>query len=148
MFWCFDVKISNSRISFEIDNKSLRAPFKRIQHRSNICIDRQVGLKQNRTCQVGRGWGIHRKKNKSKWVSFCVTRAPLLYFIRTWVVSSSIFQSLSVSQWVSHPWHLSRSPLVQYIKAEMPSTHPVSSITNCHRLIVSYTDPVHSFIIS
>ena len=30
----------------------------------------------------------------------------------------------------------------------MPSTDPVSSITNYHRLIVSYTDPVHSFIIS
>ena len=30
----------------------------------------------------------------------------------------------------------------------MPSTDPVSSITNCYRLIVSYTDPVHSFIIS
>ena len=30
----------------------------------------------------------------------------------------------------------------------MPSTDPESSITNCHRLIVSYTDPVHSFIIS
>ena len=30
----------------------------------------------------------------------------------------------------------------------MPSTDPVSSITNCYRLMVSYTDPVHSFIIS
>ena len=30
----------------------------------------------------------------------------------------------------------------------MPSTDPVSSITDCYRLIVSYTDPVHSFIIS
>ena len=30
----------------------------------------------------------------------------------------------------------------------MSSTDPVSSITNCYRLIVSYTDPVHSFIIS
>ena len=30
----------------------------------------------------------------------------------------------------------------------MPSTDPVSPITNCYRLIVSYTDPVHSFIIS
>ena len=30
----------------------------------------------------------------------------------------------------------------------MSSTDPVSSITNCYSLIVSYTDPVHSFIIS
>ena len=30
----------------------------------------------------------------------------------------------------------------------MPSTDTVSSITNCYRLIVSNTDPVHSFIIS
>ena len=30
----------------------------------------------------------------------------------------------------------------------MSSTDPVSSITNCYRLIVSYTDPVHSLIIS
>ena len=37
---------------------------------------------------------------------------------------------------------------VQYIKAWMPSTDPLSSITNCYRLIVSYTDPVHSFTIS
>ena len=36
---------------------------------------------------------------------------------------------------------------LQYIKAWMSSTDPVLSITNCYRLIVSYTDPVHSFII-
>ena len=30
----------------------------------------------------------------------------------------------------------------------MPSTDPVSPITNCYRLILSYTDPVHSFIIT
>ena len=30
----------------------------------------------------------------------------------------------------------------------MPSTDPVSSINNCYSLRVSYTDPVHSFIIS
>ena len=30
----------------------------------------------------------------------------------------------------------------------MPSTDPVSSITNCWRLVVSYTEPVHGFIIS
>ena len=37
---------------------------------------------------------------------------------------------------------------LQYIKAWMSSTDPVSSITNCYRLIVSYTDPIHSVIIS
>ena len=37
---------------------------------------------------------------------------------------------------------------VKYIKAEMPSTDRVSSITNCYRLIVSFTDQVHSFITS
>ena len=30
----------------------------------------------------------------------------------------------------------------------MPFTDPVSSIANRQRLIVSYNDPVHSFIIS
>ena len=30
----------------------------------------------------------------------------------------------------------------------MSSTDTVSSITNCYHLIVSYTDPVHRFIIS
>ena len=30
----------------------------------------------------------------------------------------------------------------------MPSSYPVSPIYNCYRPIVSYTDPVHSFIIS
>ena len=66
-------------------------------------------------------------------------------------LSSSIFQSLSVSEWVSESGIGNTSPhlhIVQYIKACMPSTDPVSSITNCYRLIVSYTDPVHSFIIS
>ena len=37
---------------------------------------------------------------------------------------------------------------VQYTKAKMPSPDPVLSITNCYRLIVSYTEPLHSFIIS
>ena len=65
-------------------------------------------------------------------------------------LSSPIFQSLWVTPSVRHAWHLSRSPLcaMQYIKAWMSSTDPVSSITNRYRLIVSYTDPVHSFIIS
>ena len=62
-------------------------------------------------------------------------------------LSSSIFQSL----WVSQSGIGNTCPnlhFLQYIKAWMSSTDPVSSITNCYRLILSYTDPVHSFIIS
>ena len=43
---------------------------------------------------------------------YCVTRAPILYK----ELSSPIFQSLSVSQSVRHPWHLSRSPLCAIYK--------------------------------
>ena len=78
---------------------------------------------------------------------YCVTRAPILYFIRSWVAQS--FKV--VSQWVSQSGIGNTCPdlhFVQYIKACMPSTDPVSSITNCYRLKLSYTDPVHSFIIS
>ena len=62
-------------------------------------------------------------------------------------LSSTIFQS----PWVSESGIGNTCPdlhFLQFIKAWMSSTDPVSSITNCHRLIVSYTDPVHSFIIS
>ena len=80
------------------------------------------------------------------WKYGCVTRAPLLYFIKSWVALS--FKV--VSEWVSQASVTSIPDLhfVQYIRACMSSTDPVSSITNCYRLIVSYTDPVHSFIIS
>ena len=77
----------------------------------------------------------------------CVKRAPLLYFIRSWVALS--FKV--VSQWVSQSGIGNTCPdlhFLQYIKAWMSSTDTVSSITNCYHLIVSYTDPVHSFIIS
>ena len=76
----------------------------------------------------------------------CITRA-LLILIRSWVALS--FKV--VSEWVSQ-WGISNTcpnlHFLQYIKAWMSSTDPVSSIINCYRLIVSYTDPVHSFIIS
>ena len=76
---------------------------------------------------------------------YCVTRAPLLYFLRSWVALSLLCESVS-------EWGIGNTcpnlHFLQYIKARMSSTDPVSSITNCHRLIVSYTDPVHSFIIS
>ena len=77
----------------------------------------------------------------------CVTRAPLLYFIRSWVALSFkvVCQSVSLSGIGNTCPDLN---FLQYIKAWMSSTDPVSSITNCYRLIVSYTDPVHSFIIS
>ena len=74
---------------------------------------------------------------------YCVTRAPLLYFIRSWVALSFKVVSLSGIGNTCPDLHF-----LQYIKAWMSSTDPVSSITNCYRLIVSYTDPVHSFIIS
>ena len=81
------------------------------------------------------------------WMSpcfnYCVTRAPLLYFIRSWV---------ALSFKVVCQWGIGNTcpdlHFVQYIKAWMSSTDPVSSVTNCYCLIVSYTDPVHSFIIS
>ena len=41
--------------------------------------------------------------------SNCVTRAPLLYFIRSWVALS--FKCESVSESVRHVWHPSKSPL-------------------------------------
>ena len=78
---------------------------------------------------------------------YCVSRASLLYFIRRWVALS--FKALSQS--VSESGMRDTCPdlhFVQYIKAWISSTDPVSSITNWYRLIVSYTDPVHSFIIS
>ena len=63
-------------------------------------------------------------------------------------LSSPIFQSRqSVSEASVTPVQIS-THFVQYIRAWMSSTDPISSITNCYRLIVSYTDPVHSFIIS
>ena len=90
---------------------------------------------------------------KSRWSPnstnlHCVTRAPLLYFIRSWVQH---YLSKSVSESVSQSGIGNTCPnlhFLQYKKAWMSSTDPVSSITNCYRLIVSFTDPVHSFIIS
>ena len=60
-------------------------------------------------------------------------------------LSSTIF-ALWVSEWGMRDT-CPNLHFLQYIKAWMSSTDPVSSITNCYRLIVSYTDPVHSFII-
>ena len=77
----------------------------------------------------------------------CVTRAPLLYFIRSWVALSFKVVSQSVSEWgIGNT--CPNLHFLKYIKAWMSSNDQVSSITNCYRLIVSYTDPVHSFIIS
>ena len=81
------------------------------------------------------------------WRLHCVTRAPVLNFMRNWVALSLKV----VSHWVSESGIGNTCPdlhFVQYIKAWMSSTDPVSSITNCYRLLVPYTDPVHSFIIS
>ena len=59
-------------------------------------------------------------------------------------LSSPIFQSC---QWGMRDT-LPNLHFLQFIKAWMSSTDPVSSITNCYCLIVSYTDPVHIFIYS
>ena len=78
-----------------------------------------------------------------------VTGAPLLYILYQ-ELSSPIFPSW-VSQSASQSGIGNTCPdlqFVQYIRAWMSSTDPISSITNCYRLIVSYTDPVHSFTIS
>ena len=64
----------------------------------------------------------------------CVTRAPVLYFIRTWVALS--FKV--VSQWVSTR-SVTPVRISTLFNILMPSTDPVSLITNCYCLIVSYT---------
>ena len=80
--------------------------------------------------------------------TFCVTRAPLLYFIRSWVaLSFKVCQW--VSEWVRHRWHLTRSPLCAIYKGIDALYWP--SIINFQLSpphSVLDTDPVHSFIIS
>ena len=63
-----------------------------------------------------------------KWMcstakNHCVTRAPLLYFVRSWVALS-----FKVCQWVRHVWHPSRSPLCAIYKGINALYWP--SITN------------------
>ena len=68
---------------------------------------------------------LHSKKS-------CVTRAPLLYFIRSWVALS-----FKVCEWVSEsvrdPWTCPDLHFVHYIKAQMPSLltpyHQLSTAT-------------------
>ena len=67
----------------------------------------------------------------------CVTRAPVLNFIRSWVALSFKVVSQSVSQSVRHAWHPSRSPLCaiykgidalywpSIMKYQMPTPHSV-----------------------
>ena len=112
----------------------------------DLCLTRKVTDEESG--EDRNSWKVLTKtKLKPRYilVSNCVMRAPLLYFIRSWLALS--FKV--VSQWVS-PYGISNTCLdlhfVQYINACMPSSDPVSSITNCYRLIVSYTDPVHSLI--
>ena len=59
--------------------------------------------------------------------SYCVTRAPLLYFIRSWVALS-----FKVCPSVRQPWHLSRSPLCAIYKGINALYWP--SIINYHLL--------------
>ena len=74
----------------------------------------------------------------------CVTRAPLLYFIRSWVALS-----FKVCSSVRHRWHLTRSPLCaiykgidalcwpSIIKYQMPPPHSVLywPSTHLHHLL-------------
>ena len=87
---------------------------------------------------------LHKLPGKSR-IRFdnCVTRGPPLYFIRSWVALSFKVVCQSGIGNTCPDLHF-----LQYIKAWMYTTDPVSSITNCYRPIVSCTDPVHSFIIS
>ena len=105
----------------------------------------QSGLNQRNYLSLRES--LHWLESTSVWVGLhCVTRAPLLYLIR-----SCAALSFKICDWVSQ-WGISNTCpdlyFLQYIKAWMSSTDPVSSITNCYRPKVSYTDPVHSFIIS
>ena len=88
------------------------------------------------------------------WIIFLVKKFTIVNFLLRYEGSTLIlFKELSstiFSLWVSQSGIGNTCPnlhFLQYIKAWMSSTDPVSSITN-YRLIVSYTDPVHSFIIS
>ena len=94
--------------------------------------------------QTGPGFcrkvkGRHRHQNHP---------SPLRYKSSTLILykelSSSIFQSYQSGIGNTCP----DLHFVQYIKAWMSSTDPVSPIRNFYRLIVSYTGPEHSFIIS
>ena len=104
----------------------------------------------------------HRTMLQCCWYSFercgllfsssCLSHLPwegkLRYESSTLILyeelSNSIFQSCQlVSEASVTPVQIST-----VCNVWMSSTDPLSSITNCHRLIVSYTNPVHSFIIS
>ena len=66
---------------------------------------------------------------------YCVTRAPILYFIRSWAALSFICEW--VSQSVRHPWHLTRSPLFAIYKGINALYWP--SIINYQLLPTHYT---------
>ena len=80
---------------------------------------------------------IYRDTKENCYISlyYCVTRAPLLYYIRSWVALS--FKCESVSESVRHVDTLPDLHFVQYIKAWMSSTDSVSSITSWYRLILT-----------
>ena len=89
----------------------------------------------------------------SPWVTalWVCTLKLLSYESSTLILYKELSNTIYLSKSVSQKGIRDFCPdlhFVHYIKAQMPSIDPVSSITNCHCLIVSYTDPVHSFIIS
>ena len=69
-------------------------------------------------------------------------------------LSTTHWVSFKVSQSVRHQWHLTRSPLFQYIKAWMPSSDPIThsdsvppSTNHCCPILTTFTI-LHSFIAS
>ena len=74
---------------------------------------------------------VENKTWEPKWI--CVTRAPVLNFMRSWVaLSFKVCGSVSQSGMRDT---LPNLHFLQYIKAWVSSTDPVSSITNCYPLI-------------
>ena len=71
---------------------------------------------------------VQGSQKRIKEYSYCVTRAPLLYFIRSWVALSFkvVSQSVSLSGMRDT---LPNLHFVQYIKVSMPFTESISSIT-------------------
>ena len=85
-------------------------------------------LGQNAICSLTFNWSVLLNQRHGVWSEaeqHCVTRAQLLYFIRSWVALS-----FKVCESVSESGMRDTCPdlhFVQYIKASMPSTDPVSS---------------------
>ena len=77
-------------------------------------------------------------------VLFATVWQKRFYYMVLWRVDA---KNHNVTPWYCYlQQYLSRSPLCSIYNGINASTDPVSSISNCYRLIVSCTYPVHSFI--